>query len=55
MSGTPVKPWQDDILTGLGPACMQGPKEIGDIDTDDEKDEEGEYEQWKSRELGRIR
>ena len=33
----------------------QGPKEIGDIDTDDEKDEEAEYEQWKSRELRRIR
>jgi hypothetical protein len=33
----------------------QGPKEIGDIDTDDEKDEEAQYEQWKSRELARIR
>lgn len=33
----------------------QGPKEIGDIETDDEKDEEAEYEQWKSRELRRIR
>ena len=33
----------------------QGPKEIGDIDTDDEKDEEAKYEQWKSRELRRIR
>lgn len=34
---------------------MQGPKEIGDVDTDDEKDEEAQYEQWKSRELARIR
>ena len=34
---------------------MQGPKEIGDIDTDDEKDEEEQYEQWKTRELMRIR
>ncbi len=37
------------------PAAPQGPKEVGDIDTDDEKDEEAEYEQWKSRELRRIR
>jgi hypothetical protein len=36
-------------------AAPQGPKEVGDIDTDDEKDEEAEYEQWKSRELRRIR
>jgi hypothetical protein len=35
--------------------CVQGPKEIGDVDTDDEKDEEAQYEQWKSRELARIR
>ena len=35
--------------------ALQGPKEIGDIDTDDEKDEETQYEQWKSRELARIR
>ena len=35
--------------------CMQGPKEIGDVDTDDEKDEEAQYEQWKSREMTRIR
>lgn len=34
---------------------MQGPKEIGDIDTDDDKDEEEQYEQWKTRELQRIR
>ena len=32
-----------------------GPKEIGDIDTDDEKDEEQEYELWKTREMNRIR
>jgi hypothetical protein len=37
------------------PLRPQGPKEVGDIDTDDEKDEEAEYEQWKSRELRRIR
>ncbi len=35
--------------------AAQGPKEIGDIDTDDEKDEEAQYEAWKLRELGRIR
>ena len=34
---------------------MQGPKEIGDIKTDDEKDEEEQYEQWKTREMKRIR
>jgi hypothetical protein len=33
----------------------QGPKEIGDVDTDDEKDEEAQYEQWKGREMARIR
>lgn len=36
-------------------AVVQGPKEVGDVDTDDEKDEEAQYEQWKSRELARIR
>lgn len=35
--------------------AKQGPKEIGDIDTDDEKDAEGEFESWRSRELRRIR
>ena len=34
---------------------MQGPKEIGDVDTEDDKDEETQYEQWKARELARIR
>ena len=34
---------------------LQGPKEIGDIDTDDDKDEEEQYEQWKIREMRRIR
>ncbi len=41
-------------MTVVG-AVVQGPKEIGDVDTDDEKDEEAQYEQWKSRELARIR
>ncbi len=35
--------------------ARQGPKELGDIDTDDEKDPEAEYESWRSRELRRIR
>ena len=35
--------------------ARQGPKEMGDIDTDDEKDPEAEYESWRSRELRRIR
>ena len=35
--------------------ARQGPKEIGDIDTDDEKDPEAEYDSWRSRELRRIR
>lgn len=36
-------------------ASKDGPKELGDIDTDDEKDPEGEYEAWRIRELARIR
>ena len=36
-------------------AARHGPKELGDIDTDDEKDPEAEYESWRSRELRRIR
>ena len=36
-------------------AANAGPKEIGDINTDDDEDEEQEYELWKSREMSRIR
>ena len=36
-------------------AAKEGPKELGDIDTDDEKDPEAEYEAWRLRELQRIR
>ena len=39
-------------------AAKAGPKEIGDIDTDDDMDEaaeQQEYELWKARELARIR
>lgn len=35
--------------------AKQGPKGMGDIDTDDEKDVDGEFESWRSRELRRIR
>jgi len=36
-------------------AMREGPKEMGDIDTDDEQYAESEYVQWKNREYGRIR
>lgn len=36
-------------------AATEGPKEMGDIDTDDEKDQEGDYDSWRLRELQRIR
>ncbi len=36
-------------------AAREGLRELGDIDTDDEKDEEAEYELWKGREMRRIR
>ena len=39
-------------------AAKAGPKEIGDVDTDDDLDEaaeQQEYELWKSREMARIR
>ena len=39
-------------------AAKAGPKEIGDVDTDDDMDEaaeQQEYELWKSREMARIR
>ena len=36
-------------------ARKEGPKELGDIDTDDEKDPDAEYEAWRMRELRRIR
>jgi microfibrillar-associated protein 1 len=32
-----------------------GPKGASDIDTDDDKDDEAEYEAWKARELARIK
>ena len=35
--------------------AREGPKELGDIHTDDEEDEEAEYELWRQRELRRIR
>lgn len=35
--------------------ARQGPKEMGDIDTDDENDQEAEFESWRGRELRRIR
>ena len=36
-------------------AAKAGPQAMADIDTDDEKDEETQYELWKGREMGRIR
>jgi len=36
-------------------AMREGPKEMGDIDTDDEKYQDTEYAQWTKREYGRIR
>ena len=36
-------------------ARREGPKELGDIDTDDEKDGDADYEQWRQREMRRIR
>ena len=39
-------------------AANAGPKEIGDVDTDDDMDEaaeQQEFEQWKAREMARIR
>lgn len=36
-------------------ASKAGPQGMADIDTDDERDEEKEYELWKEREMGRIR
>ncbi|KAK9805438.1 hypothetical protein WJX73_006930 [Symbiochloris irregularis] len=36
-------------------AAKAGPSGMDDVDTDDEKDEETEYELWKGREMGRIR
>lgn len=36
-------------------ASKAGPQGMEDIDTDDEKDEEAEYELWKGREMARIR
>lgn len=36
-------------------AAKAGPQGMDDVDTDDEKDEETEYELWKGREMGRIR
>ena len=36
-------------------AAREGPKEMGDIDTDDEAHAEEEYVQWKNREYARIR
>ena len=38
----------------MWPAMQAGPKGADEIDTDDEKDEEGEYETWKLREMRRI-
>lgn len=36
-------------------AAKAGPQGMEDIDTDDEKDEEAQYELWKGREMARIR
>lgn len=36
-------------------AAREMPHDVGDIDTDDEKDEEEQYELWKGREMNRIR
>jgi Microfibril-associated/Pre-mRNA processing len=36
-------------------AARETPHDLGDVDTDDEKDEEEQYELWKSREMNRIR
>lgn len=43
------------VLRRSSSRLVQGPKEIGDVDTDDDKDEEAQYEQWKIREMARIR
>ena len=36
-------------------AAKAGPQGMDDIDTDDEKDEEAQYDLWKGREMARIR
>lgn len=36
-------------------AAREGPKEIDDVDTDDERDANAEYDSWRIRELQRIR
>ena len=47
--------WFVQMEDAAAKAAKAGPKEIGDIDTDDEQNEEQEYELWKSREMSRIR